>query len=276
MTQPAASIPQNVAYTLLYQDGMFLTASEMSLAQTYFVNWLQWQNQFLYTPGVLSGLLVSNPSGNTLSATTGAGFDSAGHFVILPDGGGNTITVSPNATNPSFVGLVYPSIPPPVADMPYTVNWAGSLQLANTVDSLPANSILLAQINMTSTGGIDSVKDMRTAVTSRLPAVLTVDEAYVTKAALPSAQSRNGVAGVSGAKLRKQGDSVPTVVYYNEQQTAAFDQIPHVLVTVQGNLPYATAVSEIGPEKFTLTLTAVLAPAADVDDPIHVRWLAYV
>ncbi|MFC5743220.1 hypothetical protein [Dyella tabacisoli] len=271
---PTPTINADTAYTLLYQDGMFLTAGEMTTAQNYLVNWLQLQNELLYTPGVLSGLSASNPSGNNLSVTTGAGFDGAGHFVILPEGAGTTITVPSTATNPSYLGLAYPLVPTPVNGMPYTVNMAGALYVANSIDQLPANSILLAQINIVN-GGVDSLKDLRTPVDTRLPANLSSMEPDAAPSSR-SAQSRDGVVDISGANLRKQGDSVSQVVYYHAQQTAAFDRIPQVFVTVRGNLPYATSVSDVRPAQFTLTLTAVLAPVADSAETISVNWLAYV
>jgi hypothetical protein len=268
-------IPANTAYTLQYQDGMFLTAGEMTTAQNYFVNWIQLQNQLLYTAGVLSGLVVSNPSGNTLSVSTGAGIDAVGHFVILPDGSGTTLTVQASAANPSYVGLTYPATPQAVASIPYTVNMAGTLQVANSIDQLPTNSIVLAQINMTGNGGIDSVKDLRMPVTSRLPANLTVP-AFDLALAEQSNQTRQGVAVVRGATLRKQGDSVSQVVYYLPQQTIAFDSNPQVLVTVMGSLPYASSISEVGLTHFTLTLTSVLAPMTTDSNDILVNWMAYV
>lgn len=254
---------------------MFLTAGEMTLAQNYFVNWLQLQNQLLYTPGVLSGLVVSNPSGNTLSVTTGAGIDAAGHFVILADGTGNTITVPGGVANPCYVGIAYPTTPQPVAGLPYTVNMAGILSIANSIEQLPANSLVLAQITLTDQGGVASIKDLRTPVTSRLPANLSPSESNAVPSSL-SGQSRNGVTLVAGNALRKQGDSVSHVVYYLPQQNPAFDRTPQVLVTVRGSLPYATSVSDVGSDRFTLTLTAVIAPLADSIDDVLVNWLAYV
>lgn len=272
---PTPAIPANIAYALQYQDGMFLTAGEMTTAQNYLVNWLQLQNQLLYTPGVLSGLVASNPGGNNLSVTSGAGIDAVGHFVVLPDGVGNTITVPGTAANPSFLGLMYPTTMQPVSGVSYTVNMAGILQVANSIDQLPANSIVLAQINMTGDGAIGSLTDLRTPVNTRLPANLALQE----PAALPSlssAQNRRGTVHMVGTNLRVPGDSVSQVIYYQAQQAPVFDRNPQVLVTVQGSMPYATSVSDVGPAQFTLTLTMVLAPAADSVDSIAVNWLAYV
>lgn len=272
---PTPMIPQNTAYNLVYQEGMFLTASEMTLAQNYFVNWIELQNQLLYTPGVLSGLVVSNPSGNTLSVTSGAGIDAVGHFVLLADGAGNTITVPGGAANPCYVGLAYPVTPQPVAGMPYTVNMAGILSVADSIGQLPANSLALAEIGLTDQGGIASIKDLRTPVTSRLPANLGTSERAMTSSSLDR-QSRHGVVAVPAGSLRKQGDQVEHTVYYLLDKTSAFERVPQVLVTVRGPLPYAAAVSLVTDKCFTLTLTAIHAPVADSIDEILVNWLAYV
>lgn len=272
---PTPDIPANTAYALQYQDSMFLTAGEMTTGQNYFVNWIQLQNQLLYTPGVLSGLVVSNPSGNTLSVSTGAGIDAVGHFVILSDGPGNTLTVPGSAANPSYVGLVYPTTQQAATSIPYTLNMAGILQVANSIDQLPTNSLLLAQINMTNNGGVDSIKDLRTPVASRLPANLN-PAVQIVASSLPSNRSRDGVITVRGATLKMQGDTARVVVYYQPQQAAVFDSNPRVLVSVQGTVPYATSISNVGPASFTLTLTTVLAQIATDIDIIFVNWVAYV
>lgn len=268
-------IPQNTAYRLAYEAGMFLTSDEMTLAQNYFVNWLQLQNQLLYTPGVLSGLVVSLSSANNLTVSPGAGVDSAGHFVVLTEGAGNVITVPTSAANPCYVGLCYPSTPVPVANQPYTVNMAGILNVADSVDHLPTGSVVLAKIAMTEQGGIASVTDARTPVSSRLPAQLEAPvTGMITTTVLP--RHLNGVAVVQGGGLRKQGDRTSHIVAFPPQQPPLFEQTPHVLVTVRGTLPYATAVSDVSLDGFTLTLTAMMSPVADSIDDIYVNWFAHV
>ncbi|QDQ27995.1 hypothetical protein FNU76_17495 [Chitinimonas arctica] len=273
-------IPPTTAYTLQYQDGMFLTSGEMTLAQNYFVNWIQLQNQLLYTPGVLSGLAVTNPSGNTLDIASGAGIDSAGHLLILPDSGGHVLSVPANAANPSYVILVYPTTTQALTGMqPYTLNMAALLQLVGSLDNLPANNLVLAEISMNTTGGISAVTDKRTPVTSRLPADLSAQSMAMLDtsetAQIQLDRIKQGVVSIPSEQLRKPGDSVVQTIYFLDQKTAAFSQKPQVVVTVQGPLPYATSVSEVGPAQFTLTLTVVTAPSADNTDAVLLNWLAY-
>lgn len=81
---------------------------------------------------------------------------------------------------------------------------------------------------------------------------------------------------MSGMGLRKQGDQVSQVVYFKPQPLAGFEQIPHVVATVCGSVPYAISVSDIDTTKFKLTLTTVVRRAADDTAPITVQWIAYV
>jgi len=272
---PQPDIPQDTAYTLAYQAGMFLTADEMTLGQNYFVNWLQLQNQLLYTPGVLSGLVVSNPSGNNLSVTAGAGIDASGHFVVLTEGTGNTITVPSTSANPCYAGLSYPTTPAPVTGLPYTVDTAGVLSVADSVKQLPDGSLVLAQIAMTDQGGIASITDMRIPVASRLPANLA-PPAFGVMALVTTPRNLTGVTVVSGNTLRKHGDSVSQVVHFPRQVSLPFERAPQVLVTVRGTMPFATSVSDVMTDRFTLTLTAVMTPIADSIDDIYVNWYAHV
>jgi hypothetical protein len=273
---PIPVIPANVAYAVVYTDGTFLTSALMNQAQTYFINWLQLQNQLLYTPGVLNGLAVSNPSGNSLAVSGGAGFDELGNFVVLADKSG-AVTVPTSAANPCYVGVFYPTMPQPVSGQPNVQNMAGVLAVADTIESLPEYSLLLAEIAIAN-GGIAGVTDRRTPVTSRLPANLDAATAAPMAAMRSSGSSTlQGRVMVPSGPLRGQGDSVAVTVPFSAQPAPgpAFSQPPRVLVTVRGELPYATAVSDIGVNDFKLTLTAVLAPQAD-DAPIAVEWVAYV
>lgn len=81
---------------------------------------------------------------------------------------------------------------------------------------------------------------------------------------------------MSGIGLREQGDTVSQVVYFKPQLPEGFLQIPDVLATVPGSLPYAISVSDIDTTQFRLTLAAVVTPAADNSAPITVEWMAYV
>lgn len=273
---PTPVIPADIAYAVVYTDGTFLTSALMNQAQNYVVNWLQLQNQLLYTPGVLHGLAVSNPSGNSLAVSGGAGFDELGNFVVLPDKSG-AVTVPTSAANPCYVGIFYPTTVQPVSGQPNVQNMAGVLAVADTIEGLPRYSVLLAEI-ATANGGVTGVTDRRTPVTSRLPANL--DAATTAPMAVMRASTSRTLQGrvmVPSDPLRGQGDSVAVTVPYHTQPTPgpAFSQPPHVLVTVRGALPYATSVSDIGVNDFKLTLTAVLAPQSD-GAPIAVEWIAYV
>lgn len=86
--------------------------------------------------------------------------------------------------------------------------------------------------------------------------------------------SRQGAVTMSGTGLRKSGDTVSQVVYFNPQQATAFARPPNVQVTVLGTLPYATSVSAIDTTKFKLTLTSIVTPAEDNIAPITVQWIA--
>ncbi len=162
----SSPIPADVALRLNYQTGMFLTADYMTLEQNFVINQFRLQNRYLYTPGVLGGMLVTQEV-NTLSVSEGTGFDADGNFLILPDGG-NPVT-APVGTNPFLVYAVYPDTSKATTPV---VNQAALLGVA-AQDSLPANAISLALITLDVNGATIGVLDTRVPVTSRLPAVLT-------------------------------------------------------------------------------------------------------
>jgi len=91
-----------------------------------------------------------------------------------------------------------------------------------------------------------------------------------------SQRSFNGRVTMSGMGLRKQGDEVSQAVYFTSQPLAGFVQIPLVIATMLGSVPYAISVSDIDTTQFKLTLTAVVTPVADNIAPITVEWFAYV
>lgn len=279
-TSLSLQIPANVAYAVQYQAGMFLTADVMNTQESYFVNWLQLQNQLLYTPGVLNGLVVSKTGPNSLSVQTGAGFDSQGDFLILPgndDGQPATIPSNP-PTQDYKLYLVYPdpSKPPPVQGN--VVNMASTLLVQDAGAKDPDRSVVLAKISMNE-GAINSITDLRTAVTSRLPANLGSPSSTAAMTAMArSANQRSFLKGtvlVPGTGLRELGNTVQQVIEFNAPP-GTFTQIPHVMVTVLGTLPYASSVLKVDTSQFTLALTCVIAPAASNIEPICVQWLAYV
>jgi len=269
---PVPVIPANIAYSVVYTDGTFLTSALMNQAQNYLIKWLQLQNQLLYTTGVLNGLQVSHPSGNALAVSGGAGFDEQGRFVVLPDNSG-ALTVPTTAANPCYVGISYPPPPPPgpsnVHDM------AGVLAYADTINGLPQYSLLLAEIAMAN-GTITGVTDRRTPVDTRLPANLGVTPEAPQALRANRMMIRNGQILVPIGGLRQQGDRQLVPVSFSEPHLPPppFKQPPRVMVTVIGDNPYATATSNITLTGFDLTLTAILPPTPGVTQLV-VEWLAY-
>lgn len=273
-------IPANVAYAVQYTGGMFLTADLMNTQESYFVNWLQLQNQLLYTPGVLNGLAVSKTGPNSLAVQTGAGFDSYGHFLILPgNDDGQPATIPPNPPNQDYrLYLVYPDPSSPVVVEGNVINMASTLVVQDAGKADPDRSVVLAKISVKD-GAISDVADLRNPVNSRLPANLgsLASTAAMTMMTRSASQRGfwTGTVSVPGEGLREPGDTVQQVIEFNAPP-GKFTQIPHVMLTVLGTLPYAASVLNVGTEQFTLALTCVVAPAAYNIEPISVQWLAYV
>lgn len=249
-------IPAGVAQRLNYQNGMFLTSKNMTLEQDYFSNWLRLQNQFLYTPGVVNGLLVTQ-QGAALAVSQGVAIDADGNFLILP-GDATPLTVAPTASNPMLVYALYPDntgATTPVVDQ--------AAQLA-TGASLPPNAIALASVALDAHKGIVSVTDTRVAVTSRLPAVLDSS---------PAAQHMlHGTLALPQSSLDDPGACSTVTVHYLPSRANAFSAPPTVLVTVNGSIPYATAV-QAGTAHVVVTLKA-LAPPHDGSAAPTLSWLA--
>lgn len=276
------TIPSTIAYRLKYTDGMFLTSDLMTTEQSYFVNTTALQNKMLYTPGVLSGLLVTQTGGNALSVQAGGGIDESGNFVILPDGGGNALTVPTTSANPSLVYLVYPASPPPVADTSgYVVNTAGVPTLMASGAAAPANSIVLAEIGLDDQGNVTTITDKRVAVTSRLGTPLsgTEDAARTMAAAspVPSNSALSGVVTVPADQLPTADKPYTTTVYFNAQHSPAFATGPQVIVQVQGTVPYPVSVGQpTATTHFVLTIGAsTVTPSSETADPLQVSWWAF-
>ena len=272
---PLPVIPADIAYSVAYTDGTFLTSALMNQAQTYFVNWLQLQNQLLYTAGVLNGLATTHPSGNALAVSGGAGIDDLGRFVVLPDNSG-ALTVPGTATHPSYLCLVYPDPVPPVDGQPNVQNRAGELELAGSIEELPPHALLLAEIAIAN-GAVTRVTDRRMPVDTRLPANLGVTPAAPRALLASNPLSAFGTVAVPIGAMRQQGDSVRLAVSFEQPSVPPpqFKQPPRVLVTVLGANPYATAVSGITVDGFELSVTAILPPPASLTQ-ITIEWLAYV
>lgn len=251
------AIPADVATHLNYQTGMFLTSDYMTLEQDYFSNWFKLQNRYLYTPGVLSGMLVTQ-QGNALAVSAGVAFDPDGNFLILTSGA-TPLTVPPNVKGTAQVYARYPDAGKSSADV---VDEAATLEAAATV---PAGAILLATVTLDANHAITAVTDSRVPVTSRLPAVLG-------GGALD--QPLQGTAPVPLTGLREANASTKVAVSYLPAGAGAdaFSQPPLVIVTVNGTVPYATAV-QAGTAQFTVTLMALAAPQPDATE-LTLSWVA--
>ncbi|MFZ6765720.1 hypothetical protein ACO0LM_01450 [Undibacterium sp. Di26W] len=247
---PNTVIPSDIAEHLNYQDGMFLTSAYMSLEHDYFSNWLQLQNQYLYTPGVLAGMEVSLQPGATLAVSQGVAFDPLGHFLILP-GDATPLTVPSNASNPMYVYALYPDNSQATSDV---IDESAGVYIDATV---PANGVPLALIEIGTKNPMVKVTDVRTPVRSRLPAMLTALN-----------QSLQGTVSVQPGS-----DACTSVtVDYLPSQARAFDRPPLVTVSVQGAVPYATAV-HAETDKFVVTLLALM-PAQPGAAELALHWVA--
>lgn len=251
-------IKADVATHLNYQTGMFLTSDYMTLEQNYFSNWFWLQNRYLFSSGVLNGMLVSQ-AGNTLAVSQGVAFDDAGHFLILPSGA-TPVTLPSDASNPMLVYACYPDTSASTANV---VNEAAQLHAAKR---LPDNAVLLATVTLDAGKAIVGVTDSRIPVTSRLPAALGEARAG---AALDT--FLQGTLTVPAAQLQGAGASTSVTVNFYATQQDAFSAPPTVMVTVGGSVPYATAVAS-GTAQFVVTLLALQAAGGHGD--ITLSWIA--
>jgi hypothetical protein len=266
-------IPSDVALCLSYTDGMFLTAQNMTMEQTYFWNWITWQNRFLYTPGVLSGLAVTL-QGNTLIVASGAAIDSIGEFLIFPDGSGNMMTPATGLGNTYGLYLAYPK-KPVTTSQPNVVSTAAILQNGPASND-PSYGVILATVNLdpNNPGTIKGISDSRVGVTSKLPIVIPPAGADLASAAPNLTGARHGNVHVDTTRLLKPGDSTQVSVTYHPDKNAVFAVSPNVVsATVVGDTPYAVRVSEIDTAQFVLTLTA-LQTRVDGTPTAQVNWIA--
>ncbi|WP_215409900.1 hypothetical protein [Janthinobacterium sp. JC611] len=255
-------IKADVATHLNYQTGMFLTSDYMTLEQSYFSNWFWLQNQYLFSSGVLNGMLVSQ-AGNTLAVSQGVAFDDAGHFLILPSGA-TPVTLPSDASNPMLVYACYPDTSASTANV---VNEAAQLHAAKRV---PDHGVLLATVALDASKAIVSVTDSRIPVTSRLPAALGETQGEMRASAVPDTFLQ-GTLTVPAAQLQGAGASTSVTVHFDAAQQDAFSAPPTVMVTVGGSVPYATAVAS-GTAQFVVTLLALQAAGGHGD--ITLSWIA--
>jgi len=268
----SSPLPSDIAVRLNYHDGMFLTAQNMTLEQNYFSNWIKLQNQYLYTPGVLNGLLVTLQN-NILTVEAGVAFDASGDFLVFPGASGNAIGAASNLGNRYGLYLCYPPLVKSSADV---YDSAAILQNA-ALNLPPENSVILATVDLDPSGNgtIASVTDSRIAVTSRLPAVLS-STATGQLSAMPDLDGvRYGTVTVDTTALLKPTDSATVQVSYaaDAEVAPAFTSPPFVSVTVLGTSALAASVGAVGPTEFSLTVTA-LQTRTDGVLQVQVNWLA--
>jgi len=267
------SIPGYTGLCLSYTDGMFLTAQTMSLDQAYFANWITLQNQLLYTPGVLSGL-VPTLQGNAMSVSNGAAIDSSGNFLVLPQ----PAAKSPDAAakNPYGLYLAFPAAPQPTTQ-PNVVSTLATLVNGPSNDD-PAIGVRIALVNIDpqKPGVIASITDVREGVKSRLPIVIQRPDLLGAAAASEPPDlngALRGIEPVDTTSLFKPGDRTSKIVRFRPDGRPAFTSPPFISATVLGPIPYALAVTGTDTAQFKLTLTAVQT-RVDEARAVQVNWIA--
>ena len=265
------SIPTEIAYSVFYTDGQFLTAASMQMQADYFSNWIQLQTSMLYNPGILQGLDVTASGASTLMVAPGGGLNAAGNFLILP-GNGGSITVNSQTATPLYVYLVYPSPGPLVAAN--VRNMAAQIS-SGTSPTAPPNGIVLAKVTLANGAIADIDNSVRVAVTAKVAAASSANAATVGASftAAPSTTTRTGTATVPGLGLDKPGATVVTQITFGPSGAPQFSVPPMVTATTQGPVPFATTISGISTTGFTLTVTAIttgIVPA----DTLAVSWIA--
>lgn len=261
-----STLPSTVAERLNYQQNMFLTSAYMSLEQNYFINWFCLQNQYLFTPGVLSGMQVTQ-NGNALAVSSGVGFDPLGNFLIQTNAAA-PVSIPTNPSNPFFVYAIYPDTSAATTDI---VNTAAQLSTAATQAAIPPNGLQLASISLDSTNTITAVTDIRVPVASRLPANLAENAAVVSPNANLN-QALQGTLAVPTTDLQTAGSSTTVTGFYLNSQETAYASAPTVMLSVTGNVPYAFSVVP-GVASFALTVTSLQNnPSAS---SVNFSWVAF-
>ncbi|WP_186072628.1 hypothetical protein [Burkholderia gladioli] len=267
------TIPSTIAVRLNYQDGMFLTAQNMGTEQDYFSNWIRLQNRYLYTPGVLDGL-VPTKQDDTVQVTEGTGFDADGDFLVFPGDSNNVLPAASGLGNPYGVFLSYPDAAPDKNSVTY--DEAAVLKNAK-LDDKSTGMILLAKVTLEdNTTRIKTVEDVRVGVTSRLPVVLKPEPNLASAGMTAPDMSgvRYGTATVDVSELSQPGKSLAVTVDYLADGSQAFSQPPVAVHTnVVGSTPYAINVTAIGTSSFEMLVTAVLT-RTDTTPATQVNWLA--
>ncbi|WP_186110338.1 hypothetical protein [Burkholderia gladioli] len=270
-------IPSDVATCLNYTDGMFLTASSMAIEQNYFSNWIRLQNRYLYTPGVLSGLLPTQ-QGNTVKVDPGAGFDANGNFLVFPGDTGNVLAATRDFGDSYAIYLCYPDASTAIdKNNPDYANEAAVLKNASSTNA-PDNAIKLAEVTLVAgTTTIDKIADARSGVSSRLPVTLGTNQQGAMLAVTPPPNLdglRHGAQTIDTRTLSAPGDKVAVSVNYLPDGSQAFSVPPTAVNTnVLGEVPYAVNVTAIGTSSFQMTLTAILT-RSNTTPSVQIAWFA--
>ncbi|MFC5475569.1 hypothetical protein [Paraherbaspirillum soli] len=266
----STSIPSEIARRLNYHNGMFLTAENMTVEQNYFSNWIRLQNRCLYTPGVLSGLAVTEDSSHMWWVAPGTAINANGDFLIFP--GTSPGTLLTPATIPGDSYNLYVMYPPDVTGSPDVVNQAAVLKNGPLSTSELDASVLLAEVFLTD-GRITKIENRRAPVESLLPAKLNRGGTLHASVETSLNAALQGSVIVDTRTLLKPGDSVSLPVFYLADKSLAFNAPPKVHATVLGPTPYAINVDHVSSSQCTLTLSAVQTRTDDTLST-QVNWLA--
>ncbi len=202
---------------LNYSTGQFLTAPDFQLEQDYHKKLRRMHNQGLHTPGVASGLTVSdNKDGKNVSIANGFAIDGLGNEMVLQDASTLIDVVTGQAPNAVLcLSLAYSEAPPDPADK-VTIGGADvytrttekpvlALQVctaqANGSYQIPSlgNAVELAMIYLNA-GAIAQIVAPTAMAAARVPDPLAIGNLHVTAAA-----TVDGTLATSGFTTRSFG-----------------------------------------------------------------------
>lgn len=91
----------NTMQRIDYVSGLFLTSQLCQSEQNYFMQWLTYQNQALFSPGVMQGLSLQGNS----AVTVGIALDSNGHLLVLNENYTFPPLTNSDGSYPLYIGL---------------------------------------------------------------------------------------------------------------------------------------------------------------------------